>query len=110
MRVKVNILKLFALLLIDYYKPHGYELMKRINELTNGILKPSPGTIYPLLFLLEKQGLIRGVKISSRKKYDLTEQGRKLLYPSLNKLKNMVEELNKIINEELVKQESYLNS
>lgn len=104
--MRINILKLFVLLLIDYYNPHGYELMKKISELTSNIIKPGPGTIYPLLFILEKQGLIHGVQINGKKKYVLTSKGKEMLYSNLNKLKNMINELNRIINEELERRES----
>ena len=35
---------------------HGYELIKAIEELTEGAYAPSPGTIYPTLSLLEDEG------------------------------------------------------
>ncbi|MEM1675177.1 MAG: PadR family transcriptional regulator [Desulfurococcaceae archaeon] len=105
--MRINILKLFVLLLIDYYSPHGYELMKKISDLTNNILKPGPGTIYPLLFLLEKQGLIRKIVDNGRKRYCLTDLGRKFLYSNLDRLKKMIEELNRIIEIELKRKEIY---
>jgi DNA-binding PadR family transcriptional regulator len=55
---------------------HGYELMRRLEELAGGRWRPSPGSVYPLLQLLEDEGLIRGTDAEGRKIYELTEDGR----------------------------------
>ena len=46
--------------------------MNTIEEMSQGWWKPSPGSIYPLLQDLEKEGLIR--KVNDR--YELTEDAR----------------------------------
>ncbi|WP_062662730.1 PadR family transcriptional regulator [Aeropyrum camini] len=38
---------------------HGYEIMNRIEEITYGAWRPAPGTLYPLLDQLKREGLIR---------------------------------------------------
>ena len=38
---------------------HGYEVMQRLEEKTNGGWRPSPGSVYPTLQLLEDEGLAR---------------------------------------------------
>ena len=38
---------------------HGYEMIKEIEERTQGAWVPSAGSIYPILQLLEEEGLIR---------------------------------------------------
>ena len=55
---------------------HGYELMRRLEEQAGGRWRPSPGSVYPLLQLLEDEGLIRGTDADGRKVYELTEEGR----------------------------------
>jgi DNA-binding PadR family transcriptional regulator len=55
---------------------HGYELMRRLEQRAGGRWRPSPGSIYPLLQVLEDQGLVSGRDSDGRKVYDLTEQGR----------------------------------
>ncbi len=68
-------LKSFVLLILKEKASHGYEIMEKINERT-GFWKPSPGTIYPLLRSLEKEGLIEEIKSSSNRKiYRLTQGG-----------------------------------
>ncbi len=77
------------LFIIYKYRPHGYELMKLISRISNGLLTPGPGTIYPLLFLLKKRGLIREVSDEGdrRKRYEVTEQGKEFLKEILPSLK-----------------------
>jgi DNA-binding PadR family transcriptional regulator len=55
---------------------HGYELMRRLEEQTGGRWRPSPGSVYPLLQLLEDEGLITGTDQDGRRVYELTETGR----------------------------------
>lgn len=55
---------------------HGYELMRRLEEQAGGRWRPSPGSVYPLLQLLEDEGLIRGSDGGGRKVYELTQTGR----------------------------------
>jgi DNA-binding PadR family transcriptional regulator len=54
---------------------HGYELMRRLEEQAGGRWRPSPGSVYPLLQLLEDEGLIRGTDQDGRRVYELTETG-----------------------------------
>jgi DNA-binding PadR family transcriptional regulator len=55
---------------------HGYELMRRLEEQSGGRWRPSPGSVYPLLQLLEDEGLARGHDEDGRKVYELTATGR----------------------------------
>lgn len=55
---------------------HGYELMGRLEERTGGRWRPSPGSVYPTLQLLEDKGLVRGRDEEGRRVYELTDEGR----------------------------------
>ncbi|GCD98771.1 PadR family transcriptional regulator [Embleya hyalina] len=55
---------------------HGYEMIQEIGERTGGVWKPSPGSVYPTLQLLEDEGVIEGVEGSGRKLFTLTDAGR----------------------------------
>jgi DNA-binding PadR family transcriptional regulator len=50
--------------------------MRRLEEQAGGRWRPSPGSVYPLLQLLEDEGLIRGTDQEGRRVYELTETGR----------------------------------
>ena len=51
-------LRLVLLKLIADQPRHGYELIKAIEEMTDGEYAPSPGVVYPTLTMLEDMGLI----------------------------------------------------
>ena len=56
----------------------GEEIRKEVEKRKG--CKPSPGTIYPVLKELKKEGLIQEVKNSGKtKKYKLTDRGKKEL-------------------------------
>ena len=70
--------------LLDESPMHGYELIRRIHERTQGIFEFGDGTIYPLLYGLRDKGLVRltseiaeGGRL--RKVYQLTPAGRAAL-------------------------------
>jgi len=58
---------------------HGYEVMKALEERTNGCYKPSPGTVYPTLQWLEDEGLVRASEVEGKKVYEITDTGRAFL-------------------------------
>jgi len=55
---------------------HGYEMITEIGERTGGAWRPSPGSVYPTLQLLEEEGLIRAQEVSGKRLFELTETGR----------------------------------
>ena len=55
---------------------HGYEMIQELLDRTRGAWRPSPGSVYPALQLLENDGLIRGRESSGKRQFELTEAGR----------------------------------
>lgn len=55
---------------------HGYEMIQEIAERSGGAWKPSPGSVYPTLQLLEDEGLIVSASEGGKKLFSLTEAGR----------------------------------
>ena len=56
---------------------HGYEKIQEIAQRTDGVWKPSPGSVYPTLQLLVDEGLIAGTESEGSKKlFALTDAGR----------------------------------
>ena len=55
---------------------HGYEMIKEIEERSGGYWRPSAGSIYPTLQLLEDEGLIAGEESDGKRRFTLTEEGR----------------------------------
>jgi DNA-binding PadR family transcriptional regulator len=55
---------------------HGYEMIKEIEERSEGAWVPSAGSIYPMVQLLEDEGLIRGEESDGKRRFTLTDAGR----------------------------------
>ncbi len=55
---------------------HGYEMITEIGERTSGAWRPSPGSVYPTLQLLEEEGLISAQETGGKRLFTLTETGR----------------------------------
>jgi len=56
---------------------HGYEMISEIAERSGGFWKPSPGSIYPTLQLLNDEGLIEDVGGKGGKRlFRLTDEGK----------------------------------
>lgn len=64
------------LAILDEAPGHGYELIQRIEEKTSGRWKPSPGSVYPTLQLLEHEGLITASENDGKRTFALTELGK----------------------------------
>ncbi|HEX2701076.1 MAG TPA: PadR family transcriptional regulator, partial [Acidimicrobiales bacterium] len=55
---------------------HGYEIIQRLEEKTSGMWRPSPGSVYPTLQLLEDEGLVRSEQRDGKRVYEITDEGR----------------------------------
>src|SRR4051794_2434042 len=66
-----------ALLVLLSEQPfNGYGLMQEIERRSEGAWRPSPGSVYPALALLEDEGLVRAEDVEGRRLYALTDAGR----------------------------------
>lgn len=72
--VKKN-LDIIILSMLNDNPVHGYKIIADLHN-TFGVLL-SPGTLYPLLYRLEAEGLIRVKEDRRRKNYSLTPKGLK---------------------------------
>ena len=54
---------------------HGYEVMRRLEEMSGGLWHPSPGSIYPHLQLLEDDGVVESVEHDGTRTFTLTDKG-----------------------------------
>jgi len=54
---------------------HGYQIMQRLEERSGGAWRPSPGSVYPTLQLLEDQGLVTGEEAEGKRVFSLSEAG-----------------------------------
>lgn len=70
---------------------HGYKILNKVKELSDGQVHLAPGTLYGALENLEKQGLINLVEeVGSRKKiFQITKKGRTVLDKDRQRLIHM---------------------
>jgi DNA-binding PadR family transcriptional regulator len=55
---------------------HGYEVIQTIETKSDGTWKPSPGSVYPTLQMLEDEGLLRSTERDGKRVYEITDEGR----------------------------------
>jgi DNA-binding PadR family transcriptional regulator len=66
---------------------HGFEILRRLEEKGEGVLKLKEGSLYPALYRLEEAGMVKGEwedalsrrRGPRRRIYQLTAKGRKRL-------------------------------
>lgn len=67
---------------------HGYGIMQKVEADSRGFVRIGPGTLYGALTALEKEKLIsRFDEVDRRKRYALTEKGRRVLAAELARLR-----------------------
>ena len=87
-------LRLVLLRLIADEPRHGYDLIRRIEELTGGAYAPSPGVIYPTLTLLGDMGLIAATESDGAKKlFAVTDAGRAELDANCEQVERLIARL-----------------
>jgi len=57
---------------------HGYEVISTLETKSHGMWRPSPGSIYPTLQLLEEKGLVTSHESDGKKVYTVTEAGKEV--------------------------------
>lgn len=90
--------QLYLLLAIQEGERHGYAVKKRVEELSEGVVKMGPGTLYTSIQRAEEQGLIRESDDRppeeedqrQRRYYALTDLGREALAAEVDRLGDFV--------------------
>jgi DNA-binding PadR family transcriptional regulator len=72
-------IKYLLLTLLAEQPQHGYQLIKELEARQGGFYRPSPGSVYPTLQLLEEGGYLTSEQIEGKRVYTITESGRQLL-------------------------------
>ena len=69
-----------AILLLLAERPrHGYEIITELTDRSEGRWQPSPGSIYPMLKRLSRDGLVTATPEDGKAVFSLTEDGRTLV-------------------------------
>jgi DNA-binding PadR family transcriptional regulator len=69
---------------------HGYAIMQKVENISEGTVSIGPGTLYGAFTTLEKEGLILMIKEEERRKsYALTCKGKQVLAEQVRRLEIM---------------------
>ena len=80
-QLKKGVLELLVLQTICTAPTYGYELLSTLRERSDGLFTLKEGTLYPILYRLEDDGLIQsawlspGGRAAPKKIYSATEEG-----------------------------------
>mgnify|MGYP001047341965 CR=1 FL=1 len=96
-RIIKNFMDIIILAELRNRSMSGYDVISFIHD--KFYLLVSSGTVYSLLYSLERNGLIDGTWSERKRVYNLTEKGRKtinMILSANNKIKNFVTSLLKV--------------
>jgi PadR family transcriptional regulator PadR len=97
-------LELIVLHLLEPREAYGYEIVSKLTAETNGTLGVTDGTLYPVLYRLERAGFVevrwetqaRGVP---RKYYRLTDAGRRELIDLTKEWTTFADAMNRLLGQ-----------
>lgn len=80
----------FYILLCLQEPNHGYGIVQKVKELTDGEINLTPGTMYGSLSKMEKDGLIEFEReVEKRKIYSITGLGKEVLELELKRIERL---------------------
>lgn len=80
----------FYILLCLQEPMHGYSIVQKVEAMTDGEIRLSPGTMYGSLSKMEKDGLIQLLrKEEKRNIYHITELGNEVLQLELKRIRRL---------------------
>ncbi len=87
----------FYILLCLQEEMHGYSIVQKVEALTGGEIRLSPGTMYGSLSKMEKDGLICFVREEEKRKiYRITELGRQVLKLEMSRIERLYRNLREV--------------
>ncbi len=78
MRMRRGDIKYHLLEILKETPRHGYEIISELEKQSGGY-RPSPGSVYPTLQMLEEGGYLTSEQVEGKKVYTITEEGLKFL-------------------------------
>ncbi len=80
----------FYILLCLQNPMHGYSIVQKVETMTEGEIRLSPGTMYGSLSKMEKDGLIQFVREEEKRKiYHITELGKEVLQLEVKRIERL---------------------
>lgn len=75
-RMRRGDIRTAVLVVLSEQDGHGYQLIQALEAKTDGAWRPSPGSVYPTLQLLEDSGLAVSTEQDGKRVYSITDEGR----------------------------------
>jgi DNA-binding PadR family transcriptional regulator len=72
-------LRIVILELLKDQPRHGYDIIRALEDRMRGYYRPSPGSVYPTLQMLEDLGYVTSTQQEGKKVYAITDEGRRYL-------------------------------
>lgn len=93
--------ELMVLAVVEDLPRHGYDIARRIDESSGGLLRFHVASLYPMLYRMEQKGWIQGRWIEKagqrrRRYYRLTPAGRKVLAAQRREWQSLVSALDRV--------------
>lgn len=106
-QLKKGVLSIIVLKLLSLKDMYGYELMKLLEQQSDGYYKLKEGSLYPVLYRLEDKKLIKSYwknegskKTVPRKYYKVTQQGTDAIGPLIEKWSRFMKVSNDLLLQE----------
>jgi len=81
--------KILIMMMVRNERKYGYEIIKEMREIFDGIWEPQTGFVYPLIKKMQEKGLLDSEMIDNKEYYGLTDSGRILLTETLPRVGSM---------------------
>ena len=93
--------ELMVLAVVEDQPRHGYDIARRIDESSGGLLRFHVASLYPMLYRMERRGWIQGRWIEKagqrrRRYYRLTPAGRTVLAAQRREWQTLVSALDRV--------------
>lgn len=105
-QMKKGVLEMLVLKQLEKEERYGYQLISRLKDKSGGLFALKEGTLYPILYRLEDDGLVvsrwsqpQGKEVS-RKYYVITEEGKKGLKELFVLWRDFSAQVSKMMEEE----------
>jgi PadR family transcriptional regulator, regulatory protein PadR len=100
--IKGSLKTIVLKLLEENGRMYGYEITRKVEDLTKGKIKLTYGALYPVLHKLESEGVLvtesENFNNRTRIYYSLTEKGHSVVAEKIREMKEFIESLQSIVN------------
>ncbi|MGD0343302.1 MAG: PadR family transcriptional regulator [Bacteroidales bacterium] len=100
--IKGSLKTIVLKLLEENRRMYGYEITRKVEELTGGKIKLTYGALYPVLYKLESEGVLvtesENFNNRTRIYYSLTPKGHSVVAEKISEMKEFIESLQRIVN------------